>query len=152
MVLLNMDPKKYLCNGTRLLVVELGLHNFKVKNYKLNCKDPSKYIIIPFPFISVLLCTGDEWDFPTPSITVFRQAGILVNHQQIAGMLTYTYPNHSSHTDNCTWRNFRVQNADSVKDKLTDLADDNCTNNVKYCKFMRICDVGKDIQRCRHVL
>ncbi|XP_008189353.1 uncharacterized protein LOC103311494 [Acyrthosiphon pisum] len=59
MLLRNIDPKRQLCNGTRLVVTELRPHNFKARKLS-SADDGQDDIILP----AVALTSGEEDDLP----------------------------------------------------------------------------------------
>ncbi|XP_008189551.1 uncharacterized protein LOC103311648 [Acyrthosiphon pisum] len=59
MLLRNIDPKRQLCNGTRLVVTELRPHNFKARKLS-GADDGQDDIILP----AFALTSGEEDDLP----------------------------------------------------------------------------------------
>ncbi|XP_008180546.1 uncharacterized protein LOC103308627 [Acyrthosiphon pisum] len=59
MLLRNIDPKRQLCNGTRLVVTELRPHNFKARKLS-SADDGQDDIILP----AVALTSSEEDDLP----------------------------------------------------------------------------------------
>ncbi|XP_008180454.1 uncharacterized protein LOC103308585 [Acyrthosiphon pisum] len=59
MLLRDIDPKRQLCNGTRLVVTELRPHNFKARKLS-SANDGQDDIILP----AVALTSGEEDDLP----------------------------------------------------------------------------------------
>ncbi|XP_060880450.1 ATP-dependent DNA helicase PIF1-like [Metopolophium dirhodum] len=59
MLLRNIDPKRQLCNGTRLVVTELQRHNFKARRLS-GADDAQEDIILP----AVSMTSGEEDDLP----------------------------------------------------------------------------------------
>ncbi|XP_060871522.1 uncharacterized protein LOC132945778 [Metopolophium dirhodum] len=59
MLLRNIDPKRQLCNGTRLVVTELRRHNFKARRLS-GADDAQEDIILP----AVSITSGEEDDLP----------------------------------------------------------------------------------------
>ena len=59
MLLRNIDPKRQLCNGTRLVVTELRRHNFKARKLS-GAENAQDDIILP----AVSLTSGEEDDLP----------------------------------------------------------------------------------------
>ncbi|KAE9539872.1 hypothetical protein AGLY_005124 [Aphis glycines] len=60
MLLRNLDPKRNLCNGTRLVVTELRRHNFRARVLVDGDGSAQDDVIIP----AIPMTTGDEDDLP----------------------------------------------------------------------------------------
>ncbi|XP_060846458.1 ATP-dependent DNA helicase PIF1-like [Rhopalosiphum padi] len=59
MLLRNLDPKRTLCNGTRLVVTELRRHNFKARVLSGNV-DAQEDVVIP----AIPMTSGSKDDVP----------------------------------------------------------------------------------------